>query len=114
MLGVINLRGAIVPVVDLRRKFATAGGGAQGNSCVIVLEVASAEGPLVIGALADEVCEVIDLDAAQIQPAPRLGSRIRTDYLKGLGHHQDRFVILLETGRIFREDELERIQASAA
>lgn len=114
MLGVINLRGSIVPVVDLRLKFATAGGEHCANSCVIVLEVTSPEGPLVIGALADEVCEVIDLDAGQIQPAPRLGSRIRTEYLKGLGHHQERFVILLETSRIFREDELERLQASAA
>jgi purine-binding chemotaxis protein CheW len=114
MLGVINLRGAIVPVVDLRRKFATTGGEQVANSCVIVLEVAAAEGLLIIGVLADEVCEVIDLDAAQIQAAPRLGSRIRTEYIKGLGHYQERFVILLETARIFREDELERIQTTAA
>lgn len=114
MLGVINLRGTIVPVVDLRRKFATAGGEERANSCVIVLEVTTAEGLSIIGVLADEVCEVIDLAAAEIQPAPRFGNRMRTEYIKGLGQHQERFVILLETARIFREDELERIQATAA
>jgi purine-binding chemotaxis protein CheW len=114
MLGVINLRGSIVPVVDLRRKFETAGSTPPGNSCVIVLEVSTAEGALVIGALADEVCEVIDLDAEQIRPAPRLGSKMRTDYLKGIGQYQERFILLLETGRIFGGQELEELQASAA
>jgi purine-binding chemotaxis protein CheW len=114
MLGVINLRGAVVPVVDLRRKFATAGGKQADNACVIVLEVTTAEEPIVVGVLADEVCEVIHLDAGKIQPAPRLGSMIRTDYLKGIGHHQERFIVLLETGRIFRSDEIEQLQASTA
>ena len=114
MLGVINLRGAVVPVIDLRRKFAMAGDGQGTNACVIVLEVPTSNGALVVGALADEVCEVIDLDAGQIQPAPKLGSRIRTEYLKGIGQHQERFILVLETARLFRDDELEQMQAAAA
>ena len=114
MLGVINLRGAVVPVLDLRRKFAMAGVGQGANACVIVLEVPTPDGALVVGAIADEVCEVIDLDAGQIQPAPRLGSRIRTEYLKGIGQHRERFVLVLEIARLFRDEELEQMQAAAA
>ncbi len=114
MLGVINLRGAIVPVVDLRRKFATAGTAPPANSCVIVLEVATADGQMVVGALADEVCEVLDLDDDQLRPAPRLGTAMRIDYIKGIGRHQERFMILLDTSRIFAGGELQQLQASAA
>lgn len=106
LLGVINLRGQVVPVVDMRRKLGMPEGTLTKDSCIIVLE-ASFEGEVVIvGALADQVEEVLELGSHQIEPAPRLGSRLRTDFIRGIGNVNEQFLIILDIDRVFSSEEI--------
>ena len=85
MAGVINLRGSVVPVVDLRLCFEMSKTESTRNTCIVVVEVLLDNESTVIGALADSVEEVIDLEPEQIEPAPRIGTQIRTDFIKRHG-----------------------------
>jgi len=106
MRGVINLRGSVVPVVDLRRKFNMAVSENTKNTCIIISEVTVDGDTTVLGALADSVQEVIDLGPEHIAPAPRIGTKLRTEFIKGIGKQNDRFVILLDIDRVFSADDL--------
>ena len=106
MRGVINLRGSVIPVVDLRVKFGMTRTESSVNACVIITEVTVDGDTTVLGALADSVQEVLDLDADTIAPPPRIGTKLKTDFIKGIGKQQDRFVILLDIDRIFSSDEI--------
>ena len=114
MRGVINLRGSVVPVVDLRLKFGMAATERTVNTCIIIAEVALEGERSVLGALADSVQEVIDLEASQIEPSPRLGSSIRADFIRGMGKHNERFQIILDFDRVFSADELALVKGSGA
>ncbi len=111
MRGVINLRGSVIPVVDLRIKFGMAESETTVNTCIIISEVTVDGDTTVLGALADSVQEVLDLDKENIAPAPRIGTKLRTDFIKGMGKQHDRFVILLDIDRVFSTDELAMVQA---
>src|SRR3984885_7984836 len=91
MSGVINLRGNVVPVVDLRLCFEMSKTEKTVNTCIVVVELLGDGESRVIGALADSVEEVIDLEPEQIQPAPKIGARIRTDFIKGMGKRDAQF-----------------------
>ena len=106
MSGVINLRGNVVPVVDLRLCFEMSKTVKTVNTCFIVVEVLLYGEPTVFGALADSVEEVIDLEPEQIQPAPRIGTHIRTDFIKGMGKRDAQFIMILDIDRVFSEEEL--------
>ena len=107
MSGVINLRGSVVPVVDLRLCFQMSKTERTRNTCIVVVEVQVLEGEAtVIGALADSVEEVIDLEPDQIQPAPRIGTQIRTDFIKGMGKRDSQFIMILDIDRVFSAEEL--------
>jgi len=106
MRGVINLRGSVVPVVDLRLKFGMTVSETTVNTCIIISEVTVDNDTTVLGALADSVQEVLDLEPGSIAPPPRIGTKLRTDFIKGMGKQHDRFVILLDIDRIFSSDEL--------
>jgi purine-binding chemotaxis protein CheW len=106
MRGVINLRGSVVPVVDLRVKFGMDKTESSVNTCIIITEVTVDNETAVLGALADSVQEVIDLDAEHIQPAPRIGTKLKTEFIKGMGKQNDRFMIILDVDKIFSTDEL--------
>jgi purine-binding chemotaxis protein CheW len=106
MRGVINLRGSVVPVVDLRLKFGMTPTERTVNTCIIIAEVSVDNDTVVLGALADSVQEVIDLDASSIAPPPRIGTKLRTEFIKGMGRQQDRFIIILDIDRVFSTDEL--------
>lgn len=106
MLGVINLRGSVVPVIDMRRKFNLEVAEVTRNSCIVVVDV-DVDGEMVtVGALADSVREVLDLDSAQIEPPPRIGTRLNTDFIKGMGNLDNKFVIILDIDKVFSSDEL--------
>lgn len=111
MRGVINLRGSVVPVADLRLCFGMERGADTKNSCIIVVEVKLANDVAVIGALADSVEEVLDLEPDQIEPAPRIGTQIRTDFIRGMGKRDSQFLIILDIDRVFSEEELGEMQA---
>ena len=111
MRGVINLRGSVVPVVDLRLKFGMSKTENGVNTCVIITEVVVDGDTIVLGALADSVQEVLDLEPGSIAPPPRIGTKLRTDFIKGMGKRDDRFIILLDVDKVFSSDELSTIQA---
>ena len=114
MKGVINLRGGVVPVVDLRLKFGMTEAEKTVNTCVIIVEVSVDGETAVLGALADSVQEVLDLDADQIEPAPKIGTRLKTDFIKGMGKRDDQFIMILDINKVFSSDELAIVQDSGS
>ncbi|MBF0261583.1 MAG: chemotaxis protein CheW [Magnetococcales bacterium] len=112
MCGVINLRGSVVPVVDLRLKFGMPNGEKTVNTCIIIIDVLQDGESATIGALVDSVKEVMELDPAQIEPPPRLGVGLSDNYIRGMGKQQEQFVMLLDTDRIFSSEELSFLQNS--
>ena len=110
MRGVINLRGSVVPVVDMRLKFGMSRTEKTVNTCIVVVEVATEGETTVLGALADSVQEVIELEPAQIEPAPRIGTKLRTDFIRGMGKHDGRFVMILDIDKVFSSDEITLVQ----
>jgi purine-binding chemotaxis protein CheW len=110
MSGVINLRGNVVPVVDLRLCFEMSKTEKTVNTCVVVVEMMLDGEPTVIGALADSVEEVIDLEPEHIEPAPKIGTQIRTDFIKGMGKRDSQFIMILDIDRIFSAEELSAVR----
>ncbi|MFA5514813.1 MAG: chemotaxis protein CheW [Desulfuromonadales bacterium] len=110
VLGVINLRGSVVPVIDLRLKFGLHGIEKTVNSCIIVMEIEVDAEIVTIGALVDSVQEVLDLEMGQIEPPPRIGTRLKTEFIRGMGSCGERFLILLDIDRVFSADELVLVQ----
>ncbi|MFZ0942768.1 MAG: chemotaxis protein CheW [Syntrophobacteraceae bacterium] len=106
MLGVINLRGTVVPVVDMRLKFAMTRTETTVNTCIIIVEIEIDGENTVLGALVDSVQEVMDLDPDQIEPAPRIGTRLNTKFIKGMGKRDNQFIIILDIDKVFSLDEL--------
>ena len=113
MSGVINLRGSVVPVVDLRLCFEMSKTQKSVNTCIIVVEVLLDGEPTVIGALADSVEEVIDLEPEQIQPAPRIGTQVRADFIRGMGKREAQFLMILDIDKVFSAEELGAIETGS-
>lgn len=105
--GVINVRGNVVPVVDLQTKFQLPDDETSSQqSRVIIVESTLGNENMILGALADSVDEVIELDADHIEPAPRVGVRLDTRFILGIGKRDGNFIILLDVARVFSEEEL--------
>lgn len=109
--GVINLRGAVVPVVDLAARFGRKAAEVGRRTCIVIAEVANAEGHQDIGVIVDMVNEVLEIAPADIEPAPAFGARIRSDFISGMGRMDGGFVILLDVSRVLSEDELAALDA---
>jgi purine-binding chemotaxis protein CheW len=103
ILGVINLRGAIVPIVDLRRRFGMPAAEFGPTTVVIVVRVASGGKERTLGLVVDAVSEVCNVSAEARKPAPDFGSGIKTDFVKGLATVENRMVILLDIDRLVSE-----------
>jgi purine-binding chemotaxis protein CheW len=112
--GVINLRGSVVPVVDLKRKFGMGLTESGLNTCIIIVDVEIEGGDAVLGILADSVQEVFSLDRTEIEPMPRIGSSMSLDFLKGMGRRDDEFVQIMDVGRVFTDREMLSVHAAAA
>lgn len=108
--GVINLRGAVVPVIDLAVRFGQARSEIGPRSCIIILEIEQEGNSRDIGVIVDSVSAVLDIPAADIEPPPALGTRIKVDYIHGMGKLGERFVIILNVGRVFSMDEMATLQ----
>jgi purine-binding chemotaxis protein CheW len=106
MRGVINLRGSVVPVMDMRLKFGMSITEKSVDTCVIVVEVSLEGETTVLGALVDSVQEVFELEPEQIEPAPRIGTKLRTEFIRGMGKRDDQFIIILDIDKVFSSDEL--------
>jgi len=110
MAGVINLRGTVVPVVDFRLCFGMSKTETTRNTCIVVVEVLLDGEKTVIGALADSVEEVVDLEPDQIEAAPRIGAHIHTDFIRGMGKRDEQFIIILDIDRVFSAEQFEAIR----
>jgi len=111
MRGVINVRGKVVPVVDLRLKFDMPPSEKTIDTRIVVVEVAFQDELLVIGALADAVHNVIEIDPDQIEATPRVTNQFNSDFIKGIGKQQDDFIIILDINRVFSSDEIAGVHA---
>jgi purine-binding chemotaxis protein CheW len=111
MRGVINLRGSVVPVVDLRLKLGMTKTEKTVNTCIIITEVTVDSETTVLGALADSVQEVVDLDPEHIEPAPKIGTKLRTEFITGMGKQNDRFIIILDIDRVFSSEDLALVRS---
>jgi len=110
MRGVINLRGSVVPVIDLRLKFGMSATEQTINTCIIVAEVDMEDETILLGALADSVQEVNEMEPEQIEAAPHIGTRLNTDFIKGMGKKDGNFVMILDIDRVFTSGDLAGIQ----
>jgi purine-binding chemotaxis protein CheW len=104
VLGVLNLRGSIVPIVDLRMRFALDRAEYTAVTVIIVVSVMSAAGRRDFGVVVDGVSDVVDVDTAEVKAAPDLGSRCATDYIRGLVPVSERMVVLLDIDRLIATD----------
>ncbi|ALN17454.1 chemotaxis protein CheW [Ectopseudomonas mendocina] len=114
ILGVINLRGAVVPVIDLGLRFGGKATVIGPRTCIVILEIASRDGLRVIGMVVDAVNEVLELGSGQIEPPPSFGNRIRADFIRGMGKLDDRLVVLLDVGRVLSDDEIALLEQAGA
>ncbi len=103
MKGVINLRGKVIPVIDLRLKFSMQEEEHTQETCVIVAEVNNTS----IGIIVDSVSEVLDIKSGEIEETPSLGQGIDTDFIMGLGKAEDKIIILLDIERVLSSEEME-------
>lgn len=110
MLGVINLRGQVVPVVDMRLKLGLPASDVNQDTCIIVVEVLVDDESIVVGALADAVREVLEIRSDAIEPPPRLGTKLKTEFIKGMGKVDEEFLILLDIDKVFNSEELALVQ----
>lgn len=111
MRGVINLRGCVVPVVDMRVLFGLPEADATVNTCIVVIEVKSGDDPVVMGALTDSVREVMELEASQIEAAPKIGSRVKADFISGMGKYNNEFIMILNIDRMLPDEAPEALIA---
>ncbi|MFH1135882.1 MAG: chemotaxis protein CheW [Pseudomonadota bacterium] len=110
MRGVINLRGSVVPVVDLRLKFGMEETPKTVDTRIVIVEVSVDGEAAILGALADSVKEVIELEPDRIGPAPRIGTRLRTEFIRGMGRMNEEFIIILDINQVFSVEELAAVQ----
>lgn len=109
MRGVINLRGSVVPVIDLRLKFGMGKTEKTVNTCIIVVEVLIEGTTTILGVLADCVQEVLEIDPSQVEATPHLGTRLDTEFICGMGKVDDHFIMMLDIDKVSFEADLQTI-----
>lgn len=114
MKGVINLRGAVLPLIDTRIKFDMGETVYTPNTCILVLDIEMAGETVHVGALVDSVQEVIEIDDADILPPPTIGSKYRSEFIDGMAKIGNDFIMLLNMDLIFSTSELSLLKDSAA
>lgn len=118
--GVLNLRGAVVPVVDLAVRFGRAARTTTKRSCIVIVDIVSAKGSQQMGVVVDAVSEVLEIAPADVEPPPEFGARIRNDFILGMGKINGKFVLVLDLNRVLAVEEvavltqLGRAEASCA
>jgi purine-binding chemotaxis protein CheW len=109
--GVINLRGAVVPVIDLNARFGRAKTDISRRTCIVILEVQNDEGTHVLSIIVDAVSAVRHIDSANVEPAPSFGTHIRADFIDGMAKVNGGFVILLDLGKVLSMEEISAISS---
>ena len=111
MRGVINLRGSVVPVIDLRLKFGMPPCDATAQTCIIVVEASASDRKAMMGLLVDGVSEVLNIQAAEIEQPPAFGDGVRTDYMQGVAKVKGTVKILLDIDRVLTGSEFDALAA---
>lgn len=111
--GVINLRGAVVPVVDLSARFGRKRTEVTRRTCIVIIEVESDDGKHDVGVVVDSVSEVLEIAAGEIEPSPSFGTRIRADFIQGMGKVNGKFVIILSVNNVLSLDDLAMLEHAA-
>ena len=104
--GVINLRGAVVPVIDLQARFGRPAAKVGKKTCIVIFDAVRDGERVELGLMVDAVSEVIEIAAAQIEPPPNFGTAVRRDFIRGMGKVASRFIIILEPDRAFDVGEM--------
>jgi len=112
MRGIINLRGSVVPVIDLKTKFGMGSTDKTIDTSIIVTEIHLDDKAVTMGLLTDSVREVIDLRDSEIEPTPYIGTRIDTAFIRGMGRKDDVFIILLDINKVLTINEINMVAAS--
>ncbi len=113
--GVINLRGKVIPVIDLRAKFGMEPCQTTDQTVIIVVQYATSRGEITMGVLVDQVQEVLSIDADKIEPAPSFGPGVMSaDFILGIGKAEKRVIFLLDIGRVLSGEEAERMAQAVA
>ncbi len=112
--GVINLRGAVVPVIDLQSRFGRARAQVGKKTCIVIFDASRDNEKIELGLMVDAVSEVIEIAATQIEPAPQFGSSIQRDYIRGLGKVDGKFIVILEPDRALNIDDMALLVDKAA
>lgn len=112
--GVINLRGAVVPVMDLSSRFGKETAAVTKRTCIVIIEMEGEREQQVIGVVVDAVNAVLEIAASEIEPAPKFGAKIRSDFISGMGKVNDKFVILLNVDSVLSMDELDALSEFGA
>jgi purine-binding chemotaxis protein CheW len=107
--GVVNLRGSVVPVIDLAARFGRTSTSVTKKTCIVIVETRTHEESNVLGILVDAVNEVLEIPHSDIEPAPSFGTSVRTDFIQGMGKVRDKFVVLLNVDSVLSLDEMETI-----
>ncbi|BBL75286.1 chemotaxis protein CheW [Methylomagnum ishizawai] len=108
--GVINLRGAVVPVIDLSSSFWKQRATPGKRTCIVIVELDDSAKQRVMGILVDSVNKVVEIPRADIEPPPSFGTKIRTDFIAGMGKLDDHFVIILNAARVLSVEQLAALQ----
>ncbi|MEI8171078.1 MAG: chemotaxis protein CheW [Rhodoferax sp.] len=111
--GVINLRGAVVPVIDLQARFGREQARVGNKTCIIVIDVSRENEKMELGLMVDAVSEVIDISKSQIEPPPQFGTTIQRDFIQGLGKVNGEFVVILDPERALNIDDMALIVEQA-
>ena len=111
--GVINVRGNVVPVIDLRIKFGITQTENTVNTRIIVMDLTMDEEKVILGAIADSVHEVLEIPADRIEPPPNIGNRWRTEFIRGIGKQNDQFIMIIDADRVFSTDMLAQVAETA-
>lgn len=109
MKGIINLRGSVVPVLDLKAKFGIGTIEKATDTSVIVTEMTLNNEAVVIGLLCDAVSEVIDLEDDQIEPTPYMGTQVQAEFIRGMGKKDDKFIIILDLTKVLTHQDLKSV-----
>jgi purine-binding chemotaxis protein CheW len=112
MRGVINLRGSVVPVIDLSTRFGRTATEVAKRTCIVILELE--QDLIVLGVMVDHVSEVLEIAPSEIEPAPTFGTDLRAEFIQGVGKVNDRFVILLDVHHVLSVDELSALASDAS
>lgn len=107
--GVINLRGSVVPVIDLSARLKHRPAEVNKRSCIVLVEVEVADSTQLIGMLVDEVREILEIPPENIQPAPDFGTDIRTDFIQSMARVDEKFIILLAINKVLSLEELSQL-----